>query len=162
MELITVTEYGRRIDRSRQTIYKWAKAGMPMVEGKIDLEAAEAWRLANRPVEGASQAAQQRVESSPVTPALPGALISGLTAARTEREEIKAQREKLKLKTEEGELVPAAEVREIWAAVITKLQTRLLLVPEKLPFEREQKAIVDREIRSALTVLSTEIAELAA
>jgi hypothetical protein len=127
---------------------------MPTVEGKIEPEAADAWRAANRP------AAMVEEKQGPA-PAGVGVGVSGLTAARTEREEIKAKREAIKLGAEQGELVPVSETEQAWSELVETAKDRFMILPGKLAArlaavsdENAVHSILEREITNILSGLA--------
>jgi hypothetical protein len=131
---------------------------MPTTGGKIEPEAADAWRAANR--EPLLEAPATPEAAAPVAPITAGT-VSGLTAARTEREEIKAKREAIKLGFEEGELAPVAETEQAWSEMVQTAKDRLMILPGKLAGrlaavsdEGQVHSILEREITSALAELA--------
>lgn len=171
---LSIRKYAESIGKSHTAVRKWIAAGMPMAGDKVDPEAANAWRAANReslpeePTPAASPASATP-QGSLLDFTSKGSAVSGLTAARTEREQLKAQRERMRLGVDLGELVPAGEVEAAWAAVIVAAQNALLNVADKAAGrvarskdENECRSIIDREIREALASLSRRVMEMAA
>lgn len=142
---------------------------MPTISGKVEPEAADAWRAANRdpsmklPLEEPAAGVSEVPSEVPKPPAESGTppAISGLTAARTEREEIKAKREAIKLGLEEGELVSVVETEQCWSEMVTTAKDRLMILPGKLSArlaavsdEGQVYSILEKEIMTALAEMS--------
>lgn len=177
---------------SHTAVRKWIASGMPTApDGKVDPDAADAWRAANLihpvavgPPEREPKPAAVQTPPLPDPPAPPPAGVvppdepkepkaqpqpNQLTLARTEREQLRVQREEIRLQQDRNELIPAREVEATWAALVVAAQNALLNVSEKAAGrvarsrdEAECRSIIDREIREALAILSHKVAEMAA
>lgn len=169
---------------SHTAVRKWIASGMPTSpEGKVDPDAADAWRAANliHPV-GAGSPEPKPVDAPAAPAGAPAPPLADepkepkaqpqpnqLTLARTEREQLRVQREEIRLQQDRNELIPAREVEATWAALVVATQNALLNVSEKAAGrvarsrdEAECRSIIDREIREALAILSHKVAEMAA
>ena len=121
------------------TISKWKKEGMDaeVSRGRYDLKQAFDWWMTNRvaPDEDA-KAKKDRWEA--------------------ELKEAKAQLERLKLEREKGELLPRADIAQLWAARVHEVKTGLLSLMRKLPprleglSKREMAAVIEDEIYALL------------
>lgn len=178
MELkVNAQQYADRRGVTRQLVALRIRQGkIPAVKGpdgdwQIDPEAADqAWGRNRDPRQVSPIAEAIAGEGdgkaplvSATAPAAQTAPAKGsIAAGQAELVSTKARLAQLTLAERQGELVPALEVKELWSAVATTVVNRLMLVPDKLPFEPEQRAIVAKEIRLALTALGADLVELAA
>ena len=53
-----------------------------------------------------------------------------------------------------AELIPAGEVRAVWAGIAADLRSRLLALPKRMALDRAATARIDRELRAALEDLA--------
>jgi hypothetical protein len=165
---VTVPQWAAQIGISKQAAYKRLKSGKVKLNsrGLIDTESAAAQWEANKDARqwqrGASARASHELRSgeSGRTYAPPEDRASFSEAQRA-REWLRVKREKLAVELIEGKLVAVVEVEAAWSAMILTARNRLLLLPDKVAPRiaavsdvQECRAIVDREIREALTALS--------
>lgn len=81
--------------------------------------------------------------------------------AKAQKEVVKAQEAELDLRKRLGELIEVAEAEKVWSGMISAARSALLLFGAKvapkvaaLNDARECEAVIDKEIRAALSVLS--------
>jgi phage terminase Nu1 subunit (DNA packaging protein) len=81
--------------------------------------------------------------------------------ARTELAKERAQAARIRRLSSDGTLVPAAEVRETWAAIVAVMRTRMLAIPARVAARWglvrstiEAAAMVREEVHEALAILS--------
>ena len=86
-----------------------------------------------------------------------------LDALKAEHERVRIERAKTELERLRGELIDAQEVKATWCSLAARLRGRMLELPAHMaPLlvgqEDEQQIVdaLDREVRSALTVLAQE------
>lgn len=78
------------------------------------------------------------------------------STARTEIERYKAAQARLDYEKDLGKLVPREQVEREWSAILSKIRTRVLMLPDTL-VERvglEHRQFIEKEVRQALTDLS--------
>jgi len=158
---LSVPEWAESQGISRQAAWKRVKSGKVALNanGKIDVDAAAKQWESNK------DARQQRAKPKPQVPR--GRLEPkaeedphSLAAAQKAREWLKVAKEDLLLKKMRGELLAADEVESEWAALISAARSRLLLLPDKVaqrvggPDVHQLRAVIDEEIREALSALS--------
>ena len=109
---VSYSQIGSALGISKQAVGKLVKQGMPT----DSISAARAWRVANLDVsrikdsrQGGAPAAGVMDEGEPVEAEQGGALSDAYRSARTEREQIRRDRERLELQREQGLVVDAAE-----------------------------------------------------
>lgn len=159
---VTVPQWAAQIGISKQAAYKRLKSGKVKLNsrGLIDTESAAAqWK--------ANQDAWQRQRGAPKQSArasheyAPSRDRASLSEAQRAREWLRVKREKLMVELIEGKVVEIAEVEAEWSAIVSAARNRLLLLPDKVAPRvaaisdvLECRAIVEYEIREALTTLS--------
>jgi len=168
---VTVPQWAAQIGISKQAAYKRLKSGKVKLNsrGLIDIESAAAQWEANKdvrqwqrgaPKRSARASHELRSGESGRTYAPPEDRASFSEAQRA-REWLRVKREKLAVEVIEGKLVNVADVEAAWSAMILTARNRLLLLPDKVAPRiaavsdvQECRAVVDYEIREALTALS--------
>ncbi len=129
---------------SHTAINKAVTAGLiPLVAGKIDSAAPNAW--------------EERRREVPTS----GPVLNSKADAERRREQARADITEMEALRRKGELVSVKEVQEALSALITQVQATLLLIPCQLGFRLAVtndvtacERILDAEIRAALTELS--------
>ncbi|MGQ9686263.1 MAG: hypothetical protein ACUVT2_08170 [Thiobacillaceae bacterium] len=133
-------EYARHRAKSRQYISRLAKAGVLVMRGgKVDVAASDAV-LDDRPEPVSERVAATPVETAP----------TGMTFAQAKTADMvfKARLRKMEYDQRMGALLPAAEVRQIWAAGLAKIRDRVLSLPDRLAARLAQHQEV--EVRAIL------------
>ena len=104
---------------------------------------------------------KKRVESSAAQPVMDVAPGETFLEAQRRHEWLKVQKEEMELRRRRGELVERADTEQIWSSIVIGTQSRLLILPDKIAPKvlrakdvYECRAIIEREIREALTSLS--------
>lgn len=84
-----------------------------------------------------------------------------LNTVKARHEEIKMEKSGMELARMRGELVSAAEIRALWAEIVTVVTQRLLVLPSKIApmvvgMEKVEviEGLVDREVRDTLTLIA--------
>ena len=168
---VTVPQWATQIGISKQAAYKRLKSGKVTLNsrGLISTESAAAQWEANKdarqwqrgaPKQSAKASHELRSGESGRRYA-PSEDRASLSEAQRAREWLRVKREKLAVELIEGKLVEIAEVEAAWSAMILTARNRLLLLPDKVAPRiaavsdvLECRAIVEYEIREALTALS--------
>ncbi len=134
-------QLGRRHKISRQMVGKYCNLGMPVrADGLVDPGVADAWIAEN-------------IDKSVGT--------SGLTEARTRKENALAGLRELELRKRQGELLEYSQVKAEWSKLLTTFKNKMLYIPGKVARslagakdDRERMVILDKEIKEALSILS--------
>jgi len=110
METITTKELCGTLNVTPATLTHWKDAGCPQIDrGRWDLKAVLAWRESRQ--KEPSDMAVEKLR---------------YWAAKAQREEIRAQQEV-------GALIPTAEAKKLWGAVLINFIHKLETIPRKLP-----------------------------
>ena len=148
MALVSRNEYAALKGVSHTAINKAVNKGeIPLVAGKIDAEAPNAWEERRREI-------AKPEASAPV-------MLNTKADAERRREQARADITEMEARRIKGELVSVKDVQRALGAMITQVQTKLLLMPSQLGFKLAVtndvtacERILDGEIRAALTELS--------
>jgi hypothetical protein len=168
---VTVPQWAAQIGISKQAAYKRLKSGKVTLNsrGLIDTESAAAQWEANKDVrqwqrgapKQSARASHELLAGEKGQTYAPPEDRASFSEAQRAREWLRVKREKLAVEVIEGKLVDVAEVEAAWSAMILTARNRLLLLPDKVAPRiaavsdvQECRAIVDYEIREALTALS--------
>ena len=168
MSEVTVPQWAAQLGISKQAAYKRVKSGKVKLNhrGLIDTESAEALWAANKDTWQEQRGAPKRsTTASPQSGGSGRAFTlegrSSLSEAQRAREWLRVKKEKLTVELLEGRVVEITEVEAEWSALVSAARTRLLLLPDKVAPRLalvsdvlECRAIVEREIREALTALT--------
>lgn len=163
--LISRRKYAESKGVSEGAVRKAIAAGkIPVVDGMIDPEIADAAWERNRDAQQPSKMAapvQQDLPAQQEIPLGPEPKAGSLAAMQARHTEAKAVLTEMKVREMEGQLGDVAEMERAFADLVLASQNLLLTVGNKVKRqlaasrdEMECGAIVDREIREALKILS--------
>jgi hypothetical protein len=146
-KLLSQAEYARLKKFSRQHVSRLIKLGLiPTVDGRIDLQAADA---ALKAMKDPARALGKTPESWT------------FTEARTLRERYRALNEQLTYQERHAEVIEAAKVTALLEKVCTTFRTRCLAVPRKLApllvgldLPQRAEAVLTKEIHELLRELA--------
>jgi chromatin segregation and condensation protein Rec8/ScpA/Scc1 (kleisin family) len=164
---IRTTELARLLGISRQRVNELARMG------KISRRPDGLWdagRVRSELGRTLDNQQQKRARVQPDPPARDGGAEDMPSArnahemfnrARAVKEIALAKEKELELRRRQGELLEAADVETAWAKALASFKSRLLLLADKLapkmaacPDVLQCRALIDREVRDALSALS--------
>lgn len=168
----TQSQFSRRVGLSRARVNQLVKAGLPMVDGKVDVGAALAWM--SRELDPTQRMAQAKAKARPA-PAPPAPADDdeadddapgGLLEARTQHEWLKVQRAQLALEKDRADVASWAEIdrvlfehgrrnRDAWLAWAQRA------VPDLAAELKVDGALLTAALRKAVTAHLSELSEVA-
>jgi hypothetical protein len=157
---ISVAEWAKREGITRQMAYKRIKAGKvtTLPDGTIDPDAASEQWLQNRDERQVRGKSADAPATAGATPKPEGTTFSDLQRAE---KALKIQRDRLKFRREEGQIVDADDVRRAWADMITRARSVLLAIggelADRLASESDPircRELIERRVNQALSALS--------
>jgi hypothetical protein len=162
---IGATDLARKLNISRERVYQLTREGKIAREsdGKYDLSTVRSALKRNldirQPAPSRGENHNQKIRSDPFTPLIDGQSPT-LANVQLQHEIAKAAKAQIELKRMKGLYVEAVEVEREWGIIVAGVQTRLMLLPDKIAPKvpgkdvLECKNIIEHEIREALTALS--------
>lgn len=127
MSKMTVSEYARHRNVSKNMVYKYLDEGAisakSRIEGKplrLDSERADADLAVNAPGASGGVATVPNDDDS-------------LLYERTRLTRINADRKQLELQQARGELIRTEVAQKLWAAVMANINSKIEIIPQKLP-----------------------------
>lgn len=170
----TQAAFARRVGLSAPRISQLVKAGLPCVDGKVDVPAALAWM--SEALDPTQRLAQAKAKARPVTvPPLPRLddedgnepsdepAAGDYNTAKTAHEWLKVERAKLALERDRGNLLPAEQVRrdvfalakaERDAWVSWPMRAAAVVAAELGVDPGDVHRLLDREVRTHLAELA--------
>lgn len=164
-ELISQSEFARRLGVSRQYIYKLVKNGkIKRVDGKIDFEeSSKALENLSDPTRTKPSKKDDDEPPSNTTPPKAGQPPT-FGEAKTMREVYAARLAKLRYEQESGSLVNRKDVEDRARDIAASVKINLMSLPSKLMEElavisdpREINNILDKEIRMLLSEMADQL-----
>ena len=156
--MASASEVAKALGVTRQAVNKRAKKGSITREpdGTFDLEKVRAQWNKNADYHQQARSVQQKGERQPEDTSE-----SSLHEAQRTNEWLKVHQRQLDVQERQGELVRADEVERVWGEIMVNVRNRILMIPGKLAQRlstlsdvRECHALLDREVKEALTALA--------
>jgi len=168
VETVSKTEFAKGLGLTKGRVSQLLARGLPVTkDGRIPLGQARSWYEATihktrkrgpHPKAVLDPAITSGSTFVPGGKNLPAAL--RLLEAQASKEEQLAILRTMEVERRKGVLVEIEDVERVWGSIVSAAQARMLLLPDKLAPKvapvtdvLECRAIIDREIKSALTYL---------
>ena len=179
----TIEEVAAHVGKSMRSVYRWLKAGLPMLpDGRYDLDAVDAWvrmrrglpvstlSAASRPAPESetplapSAAPQPRSESPPPPFAFDASTEGGKDYWDKESKKHQARLRELEYGKRRGELIERRLVEDLFVQRVLAVRQGLVSLVRSLPpdlvncrDEREMASVIEHRVRGLLDAYSREL-----